>query len=174
MRERYRVIARVEKSHGRTGEVVTVAVHGLPPLVREGLEVFAVPPRLKGPRSHVVTNVTEGAHGQLVSLSGVGDIDSADALRGRYLLARESNLPDDVALHDAEALFGREVSDQELGYLGTIAEVMVGPANDVWVIEGPFGEVLVPVVDQVVLALPEKGPISVHIPSGLVDGGERE
>ena len=95
-------------------------------------------------------------------------------MRGRYLLARESNLPDDVALHDAEALFGREVSDQELGYLGTIAEVMVGPANDVWVIEGPFGEVLVPVVDQVVLALPEKGPISVHIPSGLVDGGERE
>lgn len=172
MRDRYRVIARVEKSHGRTGEVVTVAVHGLPPLVREGLEVFVVPPRLKGPRSYVVKRVSEGAHGQLVSLSGVTGINEADGLCGRYLLAREKDLPDDVALHDAEALFGREVTDESLGFLGTIEEVMVGPANDVWVIEGPFGEVLVPVVEDVVLEVPDTGAIGVRVPSGLVDGGD--
>lgn len=151
---------------------MTVAVHGLPPLVREGLEVFVVPPRLKGPRSHVVTHVSEGAHGQLVSLSGVTGIDAADGFRGRYLLAREQDLPDDVALHDAEALFGREVADESLGFLGTIEEVMVGPANDVWVVEGPFGEVLVPVVDDVVLEVPDTGVIRVRVPSGLVDGGD--
>ena len=171
MRDRYRVIARVEKSHGRTGEVVTVAVHGLPPLVREGLEVFVVPPRLKAPRSFMVTHVTEGARGQLVSLSGVTGIDQADGLRGRYLLAREKDLPDDVALHDAEALFGREVCDKSLGYLGTIEEVMVGPANDVWVVEGPFGEVLLPVVEDVVAGVPDDGPIAVCVPAGLIDGG---
>jgi 16S rRNA processing protein RimM len=171
LRDRYRVIARVEKSHGRTGEVVTVAVHGLPPLVREGLEVFVVPPRLKGPRSHVVKRVSDGARGQLVSLSGVNGIDAADGLRGRYLLAREADLPDDVALHDAEALFGRDVSDESLGFLGTIEEVMMGPANDVWVVEGPYGEVLLPVVDEVVRGVPEEGPIPVRIPSGLIDGG---
>ncbi|WP_242622205.1 16S rRNA processing protein RimM [Olsenella sp. Marseille-P4559] len=150
---------------------MTVAVHGLPPLVREGLEVFVVPPRLKGPRSHVVASVSDGPRGQLVSLSGVGGIEGADALRGRYLLARECDLPDDVALHDAEALLGREVEDERLGFLGTIGEVMVGPANDVWVIEGPFGEVLVPVVDEVVSEVPDNGPIAVRTPSGLVDGG---
>ena len=171
MRDRYRVIARVEKSHGRTGEVVTVAVHGLPPLVREGLEVFVVPPRLKGRRSFMVTHVTEGARGQLISLSGVTGIDQADGLRGRYLLAREKDLPDDVALHDAEALFGREVCDKSLGYLGTIEEVMVGPANDVWVVEGPFGEVLLPVVEDVVAEVPDDGPIAVCVPAGLIDGG---
>lgn len=151
---------------------MTVAVHGLPPLVREGLEVFVVPPRLKGPRSYVVTHVSEGAHGQLVSLSGVTGINEADGLRGRYFLAREKDLPDDVALHDAEALFGREVTDECLGFLGTIEEVMVGPANDVWVIEGPFGEVLVPVVEDVVLEVPDTGAIRVCVPSGLVDGGD--
>ena len=174
MRERYRVIARVEKSHGQAGEVVTVAVHDLPPLVREGLEVFVVPPRLKGPRSHVVTRVSEGPHGQLVSLSGVNGIDGADVLRGRFLLAREEDLPDDVALRDAEALLDREVVDNLLGYLGTISEVMVGPANDVWVIDGPFGEVLVPVVDEVVVEVPDAGPIIVSVPSGLVDGDDVE
>ena len=150
---------------------MTVAVHGLPPLVREGLEVFVVPPRLKGPRSHVVTHVTEGSRGQLVSLSGVGGIDAADALRGRYLLARERDLPEGVALHDAEALLGREVVDEALGFIGAIEEVMVGPANDVWVVEGPFGEVLVPVAGEVVPTVPTKGPIPVRVPLGLVDGG---
>ncbi len=119
----------------------------------------------------MVTHVTEGARGQLVSLSGVTGIDQADGLRGRYLLAREKDLPDDVALHDAEALFGREVCDKSLGYLGTIEEVMVGPANDVWVVEGPFGEVLLPVVEDVVAGVPDDGPIAVCVPAGLIDGG---
>ena len=79
-----------------------------------------------------------------------------------------------VALRDAEALLDREVVDNLLGYLGTISEVMVGPANDVWVIDGPFGEVLVPVVDEVVVEVPDAGPIIVSVPSGLVDGDDVE
>ena len=79
-----------------------------------------------------------------------------------------------MALHDAEALLDREVVDNSLGYLGTISEVMVGPANDVWVIGGPFGEVLVPVVDEVVVEVPDAGPIIVSVPAGLVDGDDVE
>ena len=50
MRTRYRAIARVEKTHGRRGEVVTSSVHGLPAYVREGMTLAVVPPALKGPR----------------------------------------------------------------------------------------------------------------------------
>ena len=50
----------------------------------------------------------------------------------------------------------------------------MGPANDVWVIDGPFGEVLVPVVDEVVVEVPDAGPIIVSVPSGLVDGDDVE
>ena len=170
MQERYRCIARVEKPHGRRGEVVTVPVHGLPSLVREGLRVAVVPPALKGDRWHVVTNVEEDSRaGSLVSLSGVVCLDDSEALVGRYLLASVNDLPDDLALHDAGSLIGREVHDVNEGPLGTIAEVMVGPANDVWVVRGKRGEVLLPVINSVVSEVADEGPITVDATGFLGD-----
>ena len=173
MRERYRVIARVEKTHGRRGEVVTVPVHGLPLLVREGLEVAVVPPQLKGSRWHTVTEAGEGDRaGQLVALSGVGTIADAEELVGRCLLARRSDLPDDLELRDAARLVGRRVQDEKNALLGTIDEVMVGPANDVWVIAtDDGGEVLLPVIGQVVSEVPEEGAISVDA-TGFIERKE--
>lgn len=175
MRERYRTIARVVKPHGRKGEVVTVSVHGLPSLVRAGLEVAVVPPELTGPRWRTVTSCSgDDREGRLVALSGVGDIASAEALVDRYLLARRSDLPADLELHDPRALLGREVRDGRLGVVGRIVEVMQGPANDVWVVRGPEGETLLPVVDEVVDGVPDGGPIPVRVPAGLEpQGGER-
>lgn len=168
MRERFRAIARVEKTRGRRGEVVTVAVHGLPSLVHEGLEVFVVPPALRGPRRHVVTSCSEGGRsGCLVALSGVRDLASAEGLVGKTLLAREADLPEGLALHDAGRLVGREVVDGATGAAGRIEEVMRGPANDVWVVRGPLGEILLPVIDDVVSSVPDEGPIEVSIPDGL-------
>ena len=47
---------------------------------------------------------------------------------------------------------------------------METPANDVWVVDGgAFGEVLVPAVEDVVVELPECGPISVKLLDGLIN-----
>ena len=60
--------------------------------------------------------------------------------------------------------------DERFGSLGTIVEIMSTPANDVWVVEGDrYGEVLIPVIEQVVLDLPDTGTISVHVMDGLID-----
>ena len=168
MRDRYRCIARVEKTHGRRGEVVTVPVHGLPSLVREGLDVAVVPPELRGSRWHTVVSCSsDGRSGSLVALDGAGDLAAAERLVGRHLLARLSDLPEDLALHDAGRLVGREVVDERSGDTATIAEVMVGPANDVWVLRGSRGELLLPVIDDVVSEVPDNGPVVVRIPAGL-------
>ena len=167
MRERYRVIARVQKAHGKKGEVVTVPVHGLPPVVRDGLTVAVVPPPLRGSRWHVVERcVADAREGTLVALSGVDTIGRAEELVGRYLLAPASELPADLARHDAEALIGRVVRCAD-GSEGKISEVLRGPANDVWVVRGEHGELLVPVVDEVVGEVAEAGPIDVELPAGL-------
>ncbi|WP_455136215.1 ribosome maturation factor RimM [Thermophilibacter sp.] len=167
MPERFRRIARVQKAHGRTGEVVAVPAHGLPVLVRTGLEVAVVPPPLRGSRWHTVTSCSSDDRvGALVALSGVGDISAAEALVGRFLLARVRDLPDDLALRDADALVGREVACDD-GSGGRISEVLRGPANDVWVVRGPRGELLLPVVDHVVSVVPDEGPIAVRVPAGL-------
>ena len=149
---------------------MTVPVHGLPSLVREGLEVACVPPALRGSRWHRVESVSaDDRAGALVRLSGVDALDAAEELVGKTLLARVSDLPADLALHDPQRLLGRAVTDATLGELGTISEVMCGPANDVWAVEGTFGEVLLPVVDAVVSEVPDEGPIPVRVPAGLVD-----
>ena len=148
-----------------------VPAHGLPLLLRQGLEVVVVPPRLKGPRTHVVRSCTNSATGQLVALSGVDALEEASKLVGRTVLAREADLPEGYALHDVDALLGREVADERYGLLGSVAEVMRGPTQDVWVVRGPHGEVLVPVVDEVVLDY-QSDPMRVALPGGLVGEGE--
>ena len=168
MRDRFRVIARVQKAHGRKGEVVTVPVHGLPSLMREGLEVAVVPPPLRGDRWHTVLSAFDDDRtGSLVLLSDVSSIADAEELVGSHLLARGADLPGDLALHDPERLVGRLVRDERDGSCGVIEEVMVGPANDVWVMRGERGELLVPVVDEVVSEVPSDGEILVCPPQGL-------
>ncbi len=162
MQQRFKCIARVEKTHGRKGEVVTVPAYGLPSLMRKGMTVAVVPPALKGSRWHEVLRVEDDDRaGSLVSLSGVGDIACAEELVGKYVLASVDDLPEDLTLHDPRALIGREVTHVTGLALGEITEVMCGPANDVWVIEGELGEVLLPVIDQVVVEVPEQGAITV-------------
>lgn len=152
---------------------MAVSVDGLPAVLCEGLRVCVVPPALKGNRWHVVDGVSSTAAGQLVSLSGVGDLGSARSLAGKWLLAREEDLPRDLLAHDARALVGREVTDARLGSLGRVADVMYGPANDVWVVEGARGETLVPVVESVVGEVsPGDGPLQVSLPVGLAPGDD--
>lgn len=170
MRERYRAIARVAKTHGKRGEVVTVAVHGLPLVLDVGMDVYPVPPALKGPRRYRVSSCVDGETGQLVAFTGVWSIDDASKLVGKTLLVAESQLPASFAMHDVERLIGREVEDASRGPLGTIDEVMQGVANDVWVVRGPLGEVLIPVVDEMVLSVEEGAPVRVDLPQGLVEG----
>jgi 16S rRNA processing protein RimM len=52
--------------------------------------------------------------------------------------------------------------------LGAISEVLRGPAQDVWVIRGPYGEVMLPAVDEVVLGVSDDAPIEVRAPEGSV------
>lgn len=164
----YRLIARVAKAHGSKGEVVTVPVDGLPLLMEEGLRVCVVPPLLKGDRWHEVLSVGDGPNGQLVRLSGIDDLGGSEAIVGRSLLASATELPDDLAMHDAGELVGRDVVDVSRGTVGRIIEVMMGPANDVWVVDGEAGETLIPVVDEMVVDLPDEGDIVVDLPLGLV------
>lgn len=133
--------------------------------------MVVVPPRLKGPRERTVVSCEGSETGQLVHLSGIDDLGASSALVGRTLLCAEADLPADFALHDVPRLLGRTVRDRVRGDLGTITEVMAGPANDVWVVEGEQGEVLVPVVDAYIVELPPNGAITVDLPDGLVDDG---
>lgn len=166
--DRYRTIASVDKPRGAKGEVVCCPVDGLPLLLQPGMALWIVPPTLRGPRQVEVRSTKDGPRGQQVRLSGIDDLSAAEKIAGRYLLAREADLPGDLLLHDPQALVGLKVVDATLGDLGSISAVMSGPAQDVWEIQGPYGTVLVPAVPEF-LVQADDDLITMDLPSGLVE-----
>lgn len=152
---------------------MTVPVHSLPSLIAEGMTVVPVPPALKGSRKFSVVSVeSDDREGSLVTFEGVATISDAEELVGKTLLVEEDCLPENFSLVNASLLVGREVIDVEHGSLGEITEVLVGPTQNVWVIEGSFGQVMMPAVDEFIIEAPVEGPITVSIPQGLIRLGE--
>lgn len=173
MRKHWRAIAQIVKTHGKRGEVVTVPVHSLPSLIAEGMTVVPVPPALKGSRKLLVISVeSDDREGSLVTFEGVTTISYAEELVGKTLLVEEDCLPENFGLVNTSLLMGREVIDVEHGSLGEITEVLVGPTQNVWVIDGSFGQVMMPAVDEFIVEAPVEGPITVSIPQGLLRLGE--
>lgn len=172
MTRAYRSIAKIAKTHGRKGEVVAVPTHDLPLLLCEGLEVFVVPPELRGPRSRAIASCADTPGGQRITLEGISDIDSASKIVGKVLLARVSDLPHDFMLRDEASVVGRKVTDETCGDLGLVTAVVRGPMQDLWQVVGPRGEVLIPAVEDLVVSMDED-VILVSLPAGLVELGDR-
>ena len=167
----YRNIARVVRPHGSKGEVLVAPLRGLPLLVHEGMRVALTPPALKRERFSVVERVRGiSDEGAIVQFSCSQSLSEAEPLSGCYLLADAAGLDIGPLTAAVDELIGRAVIDDRHGELGTIREVLETPANDVWTVDGtPRGEILIPVISDVIDAIPLHGPIPVHIMDGLLD-----
>lgn len=145
-------------------------LRGLPFLIHEGMRVALTPPALDRDRFVRVLEVSGDDRSPLVSFSCSRSLHDAESLAGCYVLAPVDELdlePLDVAFND---LLGRTVLDERFGELGRIVEIMETPANDVWVVDGAsYGEVLLPVIEDVVSFIPDQGPIPVRIMDGLIE-----
>lgn len=147
-------LGRVVKTHGLKGEVSVIPAADLPFVLPIGLEVWFVPPP-PGVRTGRVEDVRRGPKGPLVKVSGINDITVAQRTVGSEIIARVGDLPaewNEPAEQTDEPL-GLSVTDVARGPLGEIVEVIVTGANDVWVLDGPLGEVLLPVIDDVVVSI---------------------
>jgi 16S rRNA processing protein RimM len=106
----------------------------------------------------------------LLRLAGVDHIDAAEPLVGGEILAARSDLPE-----PAEGTWywfqvkGLIAFDRRLGELGSLDDVFSTAAHDIYVVHGPYGEVLIPVVPQFVVEVDEaQGRMVFDLPEGLV------
>ena len=101
--------------------------------------------------------------GLVVKLSGVDDRSGAERLRGEYLEIPDDAvraLPADRWYH--HELVGLSVATAGGRELGTLAEVVPNPANDIWVARREGEEHLIPAVRDAVLAVDlEAGRVTV-------------
>lgn len=105
----------------------------------------------------------------LIMLEGVDDRDAAEELRGAVLYVRAE---DALPLADGEYYFhqieGLRVVDESGAELGRVSDVLTTGANDVYVIAGPTGELLLPAIKDVILAIDiAGGTMTVRVPEGL-------
>jgi 16S rRNA processing protein RimM len=87
----------------------------------------------------------------LLSLSGVESREGAEALRGALLEVRDAEVErEDEESYFVHELVGLRVVTTEGRELGVLREVLQPGANDVYVVAGPDGEVLLPAIAEVV------------------------
>jgi len=142
-------LGRVVKAHGLKGEVSVAPFTEPPFFLPEGLHVWLVPPPAVVRETEIVS-VRPGPKGPLVKLRGVDTIEAAKSLSGVEILAAEADVPDDAFDEEPDSV-GALVHDEVHGDLGSITETIITGANDVWIVHGPYGQILVPVIDDVVL-----------------------
>jgi len=169
-------LGRVVKTHGLKGEVSVAPAKDLPFVFPYGLQVWFVPPPKKA-RGGRIESIRRGPKGPLVKVSGINDVDQAATLIGTDILACEDELPDSwfVEIEEEFSADGMRVTDEKRGLLGEVVETIITGANDVWVVHGPYGEVLLPVIDDVVMNIDEDaGEIAVRLLPGLMPGEGEE
>lgn len=105
----------------------------------------------------------------LLKLAGYDDRDAAESLRGRWL-----QVPEDEAIPLEEGEYflyqiqGLAVVTDEGEELGELVEVIETGANNVFIVQGEQGQLLLPDIDEVILNINfEIGRITVHLIPGL-------
>lgn len=172
----FALVAHVMRTHGLKGEVSVASATGASLSLLVGLDVWFVPP--SAVRHARIAGVRPGPRGQIVSFEGVSDIDAAKGLTGARILARPADIPAEWFADEVEDddFMGYIVTDTRHGLLGSVVETIITGANDVWVVHGPYGEVLIPVIDQVVKSSDDEArTILVTLIEGLLPdkGGDR-
>jgi len=188
----YAIVGLIRKAQGIRGEVVVEPLTDKPDVIfASGSRVFAGTPSgdlapvrdVRGVEELPTLTVSDSKpfkKGLIVKFEELGDRDSADLWRGRYLLAPFSELPpldeDQVYLHDLVGMRAVSTSGAELGTVTTFYELPQGLVLD---IKTQRGSVLVPYRPEVIVRTDlEARNVVINERLGFMDelsvGGKRE
>jgi len=103
-------------------------------------------------------------------LDGVDSVDAAEALRDRSVgLPRAEAPPLPAGTFYVEDVLGLRAVTTDGRELGAVTDVIATGANDVYVVRGPAGEVLVPAIRDVVVEIdPAAGIVRIEPMPGLL------
>ncbi|MFI6999575.1 ribosome maturation factor RimM [Nocardia sp. NPDC050175] len=169
------VVGRVAKSHGVRGELV-VEIRTDEPDVRfaPGSKLRGRLARSKEVRDFTVESAREHSGRLLVFLAGVGDRDSAAALRGTLFFVNSEDLPpgDDPDEYYDHELEGLTVQLADATVVGTVSEVLHSAAGELLSVKAADDgrEILIPFVNAIVptVSLADR-LIVIDPPEGLLD-----
>jgi 16S rRNA processing protein RimM len=165
------VVGRIVSLHGLRGECVVEVLSDAPERFAPGSRLGVGDPDA-AVRMLTVATARRDRRRLLVRFAEASDRDAAEAFRGLLLSipAMEAKTPAPGAYYPHQ-LEGLVVRDPEGALLGTLADVLANPANDIWVVRTAAGrDVLVPAVKEFVRGVDlDAGVIVVAPIEGMFD-----
>ena len=160
----YALVGLIRKAQGIRGELIVEALTDKPDVIfASGSRVFAgtsdgdpaVTHDVKGEEEIPTLTISESRpykQGWIVRFEEIADRGSAELWRGRYLLARFSELPppeeDEVYLHDLIGMKAESATGAPIGTVKTFYELPQGIILD---LETPKGSILIPYRPEAIL-----------------------
>jgi 16S rRNA processing protein RimM len=155
-------IGRITAAHGIRGEVKVEPLTDFPRRFQPGSILW-----LDGAPHDVERGRPQG-RSVILKLSGVDSRTQAEALAGKDLLAAEATPIEGEGIYYLHDIVGLRVEDAAGQTLGRLAEVLSTGSNDVYVVRGDRGELLLPALDDVVREVDvARGRIVVDVPEGI-------
>jgi len=166
-RETYLAVGRIVGVHGVRGEIKVKQLTDFSERFAPGSRLFLEGESFQ--REVLSSRPHKGV--LLVRLSGVDDRDAITALRGKHLfVAREDAMALEEGEYYEDDLVGLRVETMDGELLGDLAEIMWTGANEVYIVKGPRGELLLPAIVDVVREVDvDAGVMRVSLLPGLAD-----
>ena len=172
--EKLVAVGRIIGAHGRNGEIRVKVTSDVPGRFDAGktLSVSRDGVTAEDQTYQIAESRLTGSKGNdilIVSFRGFRDRDQALRLAGFWLCVTQSQVP---AADDGEyfhyQLIGLKVRTVAGEELGELAEILETGSNDVYVVRGVAGEILVPALSPVVREIDiDAGLMVVDLPEGL-------
>jgi len=138
-------VGRIRSTRGVRGELRVEPLSDVPARFAPGSRLSI------GDTSYTIEAAQPEKTGLLVKLAGVASHQAAEALRGRLLEIPESELgPLGEGEYFRFQIVGIKVFDSSGRPLGRVEEILPTGGNDVYVVRGPAGELLLPAIDDVI------------------------
>jgi 16S rRNA processing protein RimM len=168
---RFLIIGYIRKPHGVGGEL-KVTVESQEPARFFDLETVYVSrrPNDTNPRPLTVSGVRFNKEEALVKFAEIDGREEAAALGRHWLfITLEDALPLEEGEYYAFQAVGIDVITDDGQTLGKVSSILETGANDVFIVDGAQGEILIPDIDGVILEVDiPNGKMIVHLPDGLI------
>ena len=160
----YIVIGNALGAHGKKGELRVRVLTEFPERFKPGARLYidGAPYTIESSKQH--------RDNAILKLSGIDTPQAADLLRGKRVEIPESERKELPAgryyRHD---IIGLEVWTAEGGFVGKVCDILATGGNDIYVVKGDAGEVLIPAVKDVVKEIDlKKKRITIEAIEGLL------
>jgi 16S rRNA processing protein RimM len=155
-------VGRVVSAHGIRGDLKVESLTDFPERFRAGSRLW-----LEGVPRTVERSRQQGKM-LVVKLEGIDSRTQAEAQRGKQLMVPQVRAIEQESVYYLHDIIGLQVVEESGNALGEVVDVLATGSNDVYVVRGGRGEVLLPALDDVVKEVDLRARrMVVDVPEGL-------